>query len=72
MRVLITGGTGVLGRAFQPLAEASGYQVRAPGGPNSTCSTPTPSLSATAVSPKPPAGIRGVNADTARNETEEP
>ena len=31
MRLLITGGTGVLGRAFRPLAEASGYQVRAPG-----------------------------------------
>lgn len=31
MRVLITGGTGILGRAFQPLAEASGYQARAPG-----------------------------------------
>jgi hypothetical protein len=39
MRVLITGGTGVLGRAFQPVAEGS---------------------------------IRGANADTTRNETEEP
>ena len=31
MRVLITGGTGVLGRAFGPLAEAAGHDVRAPG-----------------------------------------
>jgi nucleoside-diphosphate-sugar epimerase len=31
MRILITGGTGVLGRAFRPLAEAAGHQVRAPG-----------------------------------------
>jgi len=31
MRVFVTGGTGVLGRAFRPLAEASGHQVRAPG-----------------------------------------
>ena len=31
MRLLITGGSGVLGRAFLPLAEADGHQVRAPG-----------------------------------------
>jgi nucleoside-diphosphate-sugar epimerase len=31
MRILITGGTGVLGRAFAPLAEADGHEVRAPG-----------------------------------------
>ena len=30
MRLLITGGSGVLGRAFLPLAEADGHQVRAP------------------------------------------
>ena len=31
MRVLVTGGTGVLGRAFRPLAEADGHEVRTPG-----------------------------------------
>jgi len=31
MRLLVTGGTGVLGRAFRPLADAEGHQVRAPG-----------------------------------------
>lgn len=31
MRLLVTGGTGVLGRAFRPLAEAEGHQVLAPG-----------------------------------------
>ena len=31
MRLLVTGGTGVLGRAFRPLAEAEGQQVSAPG-----------------------------------------
>jgi nucleoside-diphosphate-sugar epimerase len=31
VRVLVTGGTGVLGNAFRPLAEADGYEVRAPG-----------------------------------------
>ena len=31
MRLLVTGGTGVLGRAFVPLASAVGHQVMAPG-----------------------------------------
>ena len=31
MRILVTGGTGVLGRAFRPLAVAAGHDVRAPG-----------------------------------------
>ncbi len=31
MRVLITGGTGVLGRAFRPVAEEAGHEVVAPG-----------------------------------------
>ncbi|HEY2267701.1 MAG TPA: NAD-dependent epimerase/dehydratase family protein [Streptosporangiaceae bacterium] len=31
MHLLVTGGTGVLGRAFRPLAEAEGHQVSAPG-----------------------------------------
>lgn len=31
MRLLVTGGSGVLGRALLPLAEADGHQVRAPG-----------------------------------------
>ena len=31
MRLLVTGGTGVLGRAFLPLAEAEGHRVSAPG-----------------------------------------
>ncbi len=31
MRLLITGGTGVLGRALQPEALAAGHQVHAPG-----------------------------------------
>ena len=31
MRVFVTRGTGVLGHAFRPLAEAGGHQVRAPG-----------------------------------------
>jgi nucleoside-diphosphate-sugar epimerase len=30
VRLLVTGGSGVLGRAFLPLAEADGHQVRAP------------------------------------------
>jgi len=30
MRLLVTGGTGVLGRAFRPLAEAAGHKVLAP------------------------------------------
>ena len=30
MRLLVTGGTGVLGRAFRPLAEAGGHKVLAP------------------------------------------
>lgn len=30
MRILVTGGTGVLGQAFRPLAEADGHEVRAP------------------------------------------
>src|SRR5206468_12661632 len=31
VRLLVTGGTGVLGRAFLPLAQADGHQVSAPG-----------------------------------------
>jgi nucleoside-diphosphate-sugar epimerase len=31
MRLLITGGTGVLGRALRPLAEAAGHELAAPG-----------------------------------------
>ena len=31
MRVLVTGGTGVLGRAFRPPAAAAGHDARAPG-----------------------------------------
>ena len=31
MRVLMSGGSGVLGQAFRPLAKAEGHQVRAPG-----------------------------------------
>jgi nucleoside-diphosphate-sugar epimerase len=31
MRLLITGGTGVLGRALRPLAEAAGYDLAMPG-----------------------------------------
>ena len=31
MRVLVTGGTGVLGRAFRPVAEAARHDVQAPG-----------------------------------------
>ena len=30
MRLLITGGTGVLGRALRPLAEAAGHQISDP------------------------------------------
>ena len=30
MRLLVTGGTGALGRAFRPMAEAGGHEVRAP------------------------------------------
>jgi nucleoside-diphosphate-sugar epimerase len=31
MRLLVTGGTGVFGRAFRPLAEAAGHQLTMPG-----------------------------------------
>ena len=31
MRVLVTAGTGVLGQAFRPLAEAAGHEMRGPG-----------------------------------------
>jgi 2-alkyl-3-oxoalkanoate reductase len=31
VRLLVTGGTGVLGRAFLPWAEAEGHRVSAPG-----------------------------------------
>src|SRR4051794_38634953 len=31
MRLLITGGTGVLGRALRPVAEAAGHEVATPG-----------------------------------------
>lgn len=31
LRLLITGGTGVLGRALRPLAEAAGHEVATPG-----------------------------------------
>jgi 2-alkyl-3-oxoalkanoate reductase len=31
VRLLVTGGTGILGRAFLPLAEGEGHQVSAPG-----------------------------------------
>jgi hypothetical protein len=111
MRIFITGGTGVLGRAFRPLAEADGASGARPGtgavvwccawdfstaqvpattsrtrpwGPRCTSGTPaarcsprlmsraasitsaaTASGSATAAFPKPPAGIRCVNADPA-------
>jgi nucleoside-diphosphate-sugar epimerase len=34
MRIFVTGGSGVLGRAFRPLAEADGHQVHAPGRPD--------------------------------------
>lgn len=30
MRLLVTGGTGVLGRALQPLAQAAGHELRTP------------------------------------------
>lgn len=30
MHLLVTGGTGVLGRVFLPLAEAAGHDLRAP------------------------------------------
>jgi dTDP-4-dehydrorhamnose reductase len=30
MRLLITGGTGVLGRALRPLAEAAGHELAMP------------------------------------------
>src|SRR5215471_2861241 len=31
MRLLVTGGTGVLGRALKPLAEAAGHELSTPG-----------------------------------------
>ncbi|MGA2926226.1 MAG: NAD-dependent epimerase/dehydratase family protein [Solirubrobacteraceae bacterium] len=31
MRLLVTGGTGALGRAFRPLAQAAGHRLHAPG-----------------------------------------
>jgi uncharacterized protein YbjT (DUF2867 family) len=31
MRLLVTGGTGVLGRALWPLAEAAGHELAMPG-----------------------------------------
>lgn len=31
MRLLVTGGTGVLGRALQPFAEAAGHELAMPG-----------------------------------------
>jgi nucleoside-diphosphate-sugar epimerase len=31
MRLLVTGGTGVLGRALRPLAEAAGHEIQARG-----------------------------------------
>jgi nucleoside-diphosphate-sugar epimerase len=31
MRLLVTGGTGVLGRALRPLAESDGHEIQAPG-----------------------------------------
>ena len=31
MRLLVTGGTGVLGRALRPLAEAAGHELAMPG-----------------------------------------
>jgi len=31
MRLLMTGGTGVLGRAFRPLAQAAGHELAMPG-----------------------------------------
>jgi len=33
MRLLMTGGTGVLGRALAPLARAAGHELIAPGQP---------------------------------------
>ncbi|HEY1370319.1 MAG TPA: sugar nucleotide-binding protein, partial [Gaiellaceae bacterium] len=31
LRLLVTGGTGVLGRALRPLAEAAGHELAMPG-----------------------------------------
>ena len=45
MRVLVTGGPGVLGSASIPLLRDAGHTVDAPAGPSSTSSTPMPSRS---------------------------
>jgi dTDP-4-dehydrorhamnose reductase len=42
MRLLITGGTGVLGRALRPLAKAAGHEFAMPGREELDLFDPTP------------------------------